>query len=309
MVGNGSHSSGYLERYQDGQYREVWDELLQLGQAVFEEPLYTEAMAVARTMMRRVRVNIETLISRLLQIHFVFGYDHRLQEQLALALTSAHARRQYQEMRAWANEQPLVFWPTRQQEEERAETQQLLAQDASLALFLEEEQGEESHSKQRSDTLEHLASHIPLALHAWFEEIEAVNFFGYHSQWEQLAHSFHESAPTSYLMSSADPFQVRALDEQQWQQVKNNLLKKQSYQFEFAPDRHFKDYYGGTSTPYTLAFPQASVDAIMPTSYGTKTFVEYLRVSLSWAGFPGMMKWPKVPHDDLLFLTGDLLPF
>jgi hypothetical protein len=38
----------YLERYMAGEYERVWDELVALGAEVREEPLYSDALAVAR---------------------------------------------------------------------------------------------------------------------------------------------------------------------------------------------------------------------------------------------------------------------
>lgn len=64
----------YLERYMAGEYEPVWTELVALRAAVRAEPLYTDALAVARETMRRVRYNIETLIPRLETLGYVFGY-------------------------------------------------------------------------------------------------------------------------------------------------------------------------------------------------------------------------------------------
>ncbi|WP_126552247.1 hypothetical protein [Dictyobacter kobayashii] len=253
----------YLERYQEGQHRAVWDELVQLGPAVFDDQLHAEALAVTRAMMRRVRVNIETLIAKLLQCGFVFGYDVRLHEQLVHSLTSPQNRRQYQEMRDWVHEQPPVFLPAKQREEEIAETEQFLAQDPSLAIFvdvgeLEQEKRRLQQTTCSIDILEQIVGPVPLAVRAWFEEVEAVNFFGYHPQWSKLVPSFHEMpswkhiVSDSYLMSSCDPFQICALNEQKIASLKEKYLLNKACSFEFAPDRYFKDYCGGSSTPYTF---------------------------------------------------------
>jgi hypothetical protein len=57
--------SGWFERYQQGFYQEVYDELLAMKEQVFEKPVYQEASLVARSMMSRVRDNIALLIPRL----------------------------------------------------------------------------------------------------------------------------------------------------------------------------------------------------------------------------------------------------
>jgi hypothetical protein len=41
-------SRTFLERYLTGEYEQVWAELEALGEAVREEPLYSDALTVAR---------------------------------------------------------------------------------------------------------------------------------------------------------------------------------------------------------------------------------------------------------------------
>jgi len=64
----------YLDRYLSGENEQVWDELIALGAAVREEPLYFDALAVARETMRRVQHNLELLIPRLRDLGYAFGY-------------------------------------------------------------------------------------------------------------------------------------------------------------------------------------------------------------------------------------------
>ena len=62
----------YFERYQSGEHAAVWDELVALGEGV-RHPLYlVDATAVATETMRRVRHNIEILISRLAEMGYRF---------------------------------------------------------------------------------------------------------------------------------------------------------------------------------------------------------------------------------------------
>ena len=64
----------FLQRYLAGEQERVWAELLTLGKQLRVEPLYTEAQAVVRETMRRAKHNIETLVSSLSSIDYVFGY-------------------------------------------------------------------------------------------------------------------------------------------------------------------------------------------------------------------------------------------
>lgn len=52
---------------------QVWADLMALGAQIREEPLYSDALAVARETMRRVRYNIELLIPRLTKLGYQFG--------------------------------------------------------------------------------------------------------------------------------------------------------------------------------------------------------------------------------------------
>lgn len=62
----------FLQRYQNGEYEQVWKELIALGDVV-SSPLYqADAIAVADETMRRVRHNVELLYKRLLGIDYRF---------------------------------------------------------------------------------------------------------------------------------------------------------------------------------------------------------------------------------------------
>ena len=63
----------YLERYQNGEYEQVWKELQDLGASIRNEPYYTQAQEVATETMRRVRRNCERIISHLKTFGYVFG--------------------------------------------------------------------------------------------------------------------------------------------------------------------------------------------------------------------------------------------
>jgi hypothetical protein len=66
----------YLERYEKGWCEEVWLELTALGPAVRQEPIYSDAMAVARETMRRIRHNLEVLVERLRTLDYRFACEY-----------------------------------------------------------------------------------------------------------------------------------------------------------------------------------------------------------------------------------------
>ena len=63
----------YVQRYVNGEYEQVWKELLALGADVRKEPHYSLARRVADETMRRVRTNCERLVDRLQTLGYNFG--------------------------------------------------------------------------------------------------------------------------------------------------------------------------------------------------------------------------------------------
>ncbi len=60
---------------------------------------------------------------------------------------------------------------------------------------------------------------------------------------------------------------------------------------------------------YTVQLPNAAADAVLEGEAHPITFVEYLRLSFQWGGFPGWEKYPNRPEAELAFLREGLLPF
>ena len=222
----------YLERYFNGEYEQTWDDLLALGAAVREEQVYPDAFAVARETMRRVRQDIELLINRLVQIGFIFGYDHRIQPSFG-EQHPAEDRRTYLEMLSWAREQPPVFLSAKQREEERAERG-----DIPYSFLFDEPEGGETLAEAEDeielpamtsyiDEIEQFVGPVPGSIRAWYETVGGVNFYGYHAGWHQLYSSFlpNEMAkkikPT--LMSHCDPLLVYPLNKAFMRQYIRNM--------------------------------------------------------------------------------------
>lgn len=62
----------FYTRYQQGFYQEVYDELFALQEHVFEPQLYDVSLRVMREIMKRVRANIEMILSRLHTLGYIF---------------------------------------------------------------------------------------------------------------------------------------------------------------------------------------------------------------------------------------------
>lgn len=135
----------YLDRYLSGECQPVWDELVGLGAAVREEPLYGDALAVARETMRRARANIETLIPRLHELGYEFGYSWAVRRGALPA----------EEAQEWERYEPPFSPP-----------------QADVAQVVEE-------IERRAGALP-----LPLSLRAFYEVVGSVNFVGAHATWD-----------------------------------------------------------------------------------------------------------------------------
>lgn len=64
----------FLERYYAGEHEQVWNELAAYGALIRQEPIYSDAKAVAHETMLRAKQNISLLVKRLhfLRYRFVF---------------------------------------------------------------------------------------------------------------------------------------------------------------------------------------------------------------------------------------------
>lgn len=86
---NNYRRRSYLERYERGRCEEVWLELTALGPVIRQEPLYRDAVAVARETMGRVRHNCELLVERLKTLEYRFSCEHEDKPYLPVQLADA----------------------------------------------------------------------------------------------------------------------------------------------------------------------------------------------------------------------------
>ena len=80
----------FHDRYGAGEHERVWAELIAMGEAVRGEPVYTDAMAVARETMRRAQSNIETLIGRLHTVGYRFDTAQSTAQESVDRMAAAH---------------------------------------------------------------------------------------------------------------------------------------------------------------------------------------------------------------------------
>jgi hypothetical protein len=77
-------TTSYLARYQHGEYEAVYNELVTLGGAIREQPLYDDACAVAQAMMGRVKHNLLLLVERLRALDYQFLNEQPAKPPLAI---------------------------------------------------------------------------------------------------------------------------------------------------------------------------------------------------------------------------------
>jgi hypothetical protein len=163
----------YLDRYPHGDHEQVWAELVALGPTVREEPLYSDAWAVARETMRRARLNMESLIPRLRAAGYDFGY----------AWLVARAEWELE------NHKPLTPDDLNQMREMGVgeELLQEMAEHDREEILWKLEEARQEHPilsppspnvHEQLAELESIAGAIPLSIRAWYQHVGAVDFLG-----------------------------------------------------------------------------------------------------------------------------------
>jgi hypothetical protein len=163
----------FLERYKQGEHTVVWDELLALGEAVREEPLYDDALSVARETMRRVRSNIELLIPRLRTAGYDFGYawleaitEWEIQHHTPLTPED------FRQMKKMGVSDELLQEMAEHDGDELTSNLDYARQPHPILS----PPGPDVHAQLAA--LERLVGPIPLSLYAWYEQVGAVDFIG-----------------------------------------------------------------------------------------------------------------------------------
>lgn len=314
----------YLERYLAGEHQLVWAELQALGAAVREEPLYSDALAVARETMRRARANIELLIPRLRAAGYDFGYGWLMAEA------------------EWEAQQHLPLTP-----EDLRQMQEMGFSDVLLKEMAEHDGDDvawkldyarqhhpilsppEPEVHEQLAALERLVGGpIPLSLYAWYEQVGAVDFIGTApAVWgkvpvllppgsQERYYLHREDRPDAVADETLQVGIVHDLDPLYTFPLEDVLLlirsqithaNAEQYYADIAPDEYHKYFVSGSGT-YAIRIPDAGADTLLEGEWHETTFVNYLRICFRWAGFPGLDGALPPDAPELAALTSDLLP-
>jgi hypothetical protein len=327
----------FLERYKAGEHVAVWDELTALGEGVRHEPYYADAVAVAAETMRRARHNVELIIRRLEARGYRFldtvsSAEDRLSRldvmsQLSTQIEAwgardsspfnVHSLKMLEGLRAMkAKMAPHL---------EKAAAQAAKAAAAKRKPALEDKQVFSPPDKKTPGILAKLEKAVggplPLSLRAWYEQVGWVSLMGSDpalnsvdfsnrsvlTQFQALTAQHaapvppagEEYAPDPLVMYPAEELLQQASDMEGAEDGDSHGL-----QLVISPDDLHKANVSGDA--YYIKLPDARADFRFD-DWHKNTFVNYLRVTFQWGGFPGWERSKNPPRKEIAELSEGLL--
>jgi hypothetical protein len=334
----------FHDRYKAGEHERVWAELVAIGEAVRQEPVYTDAVAVARETMRRAQANVETLIDRLHTVGYRFDTARSVaQESVDRMAAAAH---QIDVLRTVARGpiadklmsllDRLATPALRQQAIERMKA---TAATPAATHPLEDSSVYSRATKEAAqgiaDAERRLHGSLPIALRAWYETFEHVSFLGSHPELNPTRPA--QAPPMMYVA----PSMLQGPHGQQGRQLAESLglrvtseAPASSLDEDGLPDPlviapleevlgEAEEHDGGCDSfiispddlqkadisgdVYYVDLPDNKADVVFQ-DWKSDYFVAYLRRVFAWGGFPGWERHPNPPVKLIKELTRDLLP-
>lgn len=336
----------YLDRYRAGEHVAVWEELVALGGDVRREPVYSDARAVARETMTRVRHNVALLAARLREMDFRFVYpdevivppDARLVARLdrmeaelgpmpiavraffehvgSVNLMGSHPRLGHY---AAAPDVQRAFRDAAASAAGQAAGATTTTTPGALGgiMGMMQEMMRRMREVQEDVTRAGAEGRVPDRLRANSAFADALAG----SLGLRVGPPGGSAAPTARHDVVSDPLVVEAPPYDELEEYRElgdpddpNARDDEGwtgrYRLEIAPDALHKANISGGS-PYAIAIPDPGADAPvleLDAPYA-RTFVGYLRECFRWGGFPGLADEPDPPTAELARLTEGLLPF
>ena len=295
----------YLSRYQSGDYKKIWDELVSLGDAVRHEDIVHDVADVVHETMQRIQANIELLIPRLVALQYTFGYDWLIHPNGGEPF-DVFNRQRYLDAFHWKQEQPPIFIAATQEREEIDQLEQYVKNDPDRAPVWQEQINDLVQTPTIADFFSMINEAIgpfPLSIESWYKTVGSINLCGIHEEWYR---SFQKEQ-INYM--EIDPLQVLPITVDRAKYYSQVTSKnKETTWFGLAPDLHFKHRRSGGGD-YFIEIPNSSIDATLRGERHELLFIDYLRFCFKWGGFPGLDLLQNPPLADIAFLTQDMLPF
>ena len=150
---------------------------------------------------------------------------------------------------------------------------------------------------------------MPFSLVAWYELVGSVSWMGDHPRLCGYRLGIPDVGGADWVV--ADPLCVYplsyALIEYDSFALRANRRPTDRFVFPLSPDARLKHRLEGDDYEGVVV-PAETVDPLFTLT--GKPFVEYLRLSFSWGGFPGWRNYPASarPRKQLEYLSSGLLP-
>jgi hypothetical protein len=288
----------FFDRYQAGEHRQVWSELVSLGPAVREDPHAADALAVAYETMRRVDANVRTLVERLSAMGYVFTPDGPPRGASMLAMGPSGKRIDLDALvRDIGQSGPLgglgsslstLFGKLMNAGGKVAGEAPKAKQGTRRAASRAHVPPGPNAGKEVADFEKEFGT-LPLSLRAFYEVVGEVNLIGTHPAIDPEGNSV---AP--------DPLVVYGLDEGiveygEEDDDEGDDEGKPSAVTIAPDDLHKANESGGDA--YEMAIPDLRADGELLNERHGLTFVEYLRLCFEFAGFPGYEGRARVPAE------------
>jgi hypothetical protein len=279
----------YYRTYQEGKTQEVWKSLGWIHIREKSE-ITSDIDAVLCLTMERVRTNIHSLIKKLPELGYTFGYPDYLKPKPQIPYTVEDlfgevdpdvydsCKKVVDEMNA---EEPNADWILNKP-----------------PLFLEPPEETEHYL----DEIESLAGILPLSIRYFYQAIGAVSFMGTPPEHWKTKEEYFPNRMNE--IHSIDPLYLVSL--QQILQQKRYKLLDEGYEIYLAADEWFKEYkhdMGG----YGIRVPETRIDPDFLYEWHQTTFYNYLRICFEWGGLPGL-ECATVPPSELVYLREGILP-
>jgi hypothetical protein len=304
-----------LQRYVNGEHREVWRDLFALGAAVRSKPYYEDAVEVAAETMKRARGNVESIIVRLEKLGYEFtslapeepvrAMMYGVPVDMSSFFWSAALRiktlGQPEAEPRNAHEQAMAQM-TGQYVDLMAKTVAARAPQVNAAPRPLENRdvfapaGNEAGAEL--DRFENdLGGPLPISLRQWYQQVGTVNLMGR-----------HEALNPPVSPYSPDPLVIFPYRESAEGDYGKDLSEREAdvLELDLAPDALLKAHTSG-GNPYSMHIPDPAADALFLWEPHKTTFVDYLRVVFAWGGFPGWEGVKGRPRKELDFLREGLL--
>jgi hypothetical protein len=319
-----------LERYNQGDHEGVWAEMVALRESIRQEPVYSDACAVAKETMRRARHNVELIAERLHGLGFVLVYPQAVlipPSPAAIAEMDAFEKQIGLiplSLRAWVEEvgsvnfmgtYPGLSYYAPSMSPFMASTIQTGRVDAEDLLKEVQNWGmpPEMRAMLGGDMIRQVADQLNKMLPGMFHNIGEENLGHLRDHAQQAKEQSEQHAAMQAPEMLTDPLVVEpdelSLDwYEEWQTMVEEQELDNPFSLTIAPDIFHKSNISGGGG-YEIVLPNPAADApLLYTDWGNLTFVQYLRLSFQWGGFPGLREYDQRDESALSKLKEGLLP-